>query len=406
MNAMALRILLVDDNPFDRELAARGLRTLAAPLGPVALTCAADWAEGTSHLQAGCFDLLLLDYNLPGLTGLDILRELETRAHPPVVMITGQEDLSTAVETLRAGAYDYVPKASDWGRALCLTIERVTTRVRLEREVAEAHTQLQAHAAELERQVELRTALIRTQATEIEELYLKAEEAARVKEEIVANVSHELRTPLNVILGYADLLAERFADIPDASEMLLKVRGQGERLHQLVEALLALSRLSAGQEGLDPSRFPISQLLDDLRATAATLNANDRLTVEWEMPPEPCEVTTDREKIRTIAYHLLSNAIKFTPAGRVAVAARPTPDGGLVLAVSDTGIGLPPEACATALEDFRQLDGSTTRRYDGLGLGLGIVRRYTSLLGGQIQIESSPGTGTQVTVALPPAAAR
>ena len=105
--------------------------------------------------------------------------------------------------------------------------------------------------------------------------------------------------------------------------------------------------------------------------------------------------------MRAIAYHLLSNAIKFTPSGEIEVAATRTAEGGIVLTVRDTGIGVPPEARAVIFDDFRQLDGSSTRRYDGMGLGLGIVRRYTALLQGALRLESTPGQGTTIVVDLP-----
>src|SRR6266849_1197558 len=397
--AMGIRALLVDDNPFDRELACRALRGLPVPPGPVELACAGDWAEALPHLEAGGFDLMLLDYHLPRLTGLDILRELQGQAHPPVIMMTGQDDIATAVETLRAGAADYVPKTADWGPALCLAVERV----RLERELAESRAQLAAHAAELEETVTARTAVVRAQAAEIEALYLKAEEAARVKAEILANVSHELRTPLNIILGYAELLGESLppGGAPDAGDMLGKIHTQAERLHQLVESLLALNRLSAGSESVRVSRFTLAELIEELRGSAVTLNAERQLTVAWNVASEPCEVENDREKVRAIAYHLVSNAIKFTAVGQVEVEAATTPDGGIVLTVSDTGIGLPPEAKSVVFDDFRQLDGSSTRRYEGLGIGLGIVKRYTALLGGTVGLESTPGKGTTIVVRLP-----
>ena len=402
--AIGIRALLIDDNPFDRELACRALRGLPVPPGPVELASAGDWAEALPHLEAGGFDLMLLDYHLPGLMGLDILRELQGQAHPPVIMMTGQDDIATAVETLRAGAADYVPKTADWGPALCLAVERVLERARLERELAESRAQLAAHAAELEETVTARTAVVRAQATEIEALYLEAEEAARLKAEIVSNVSHELCTPLNIILGYAELLGESLPPdgAPDAVDMLEKIRTQAERLHQLVESLLALNRLNAGSESVRVSRFTLAELMEELRGSAVTLNAERQLTVAWNVASEPCEVENDREKVRAIAYHLVSNAIKFTAVGQVEVEAATTPDGGIVLTVSDTGIGLPPEAKSVVFDDFRQLDGSSTRRYEGLGIGLGIVKRYTALLGGTVGLESTPGKGTTIVVRLPP----
>ena len=399
---MGIRILLIDDNPFDRELVRRGLQGLPAPPGPVELVAAAEWGEARPHLEAGGLDLLLLDYHLPGLTGLDVLRELRGRVHPPIIMMTGQDDIATAVETLRAGASDYVPKSADSGPSLCLAVERVLERVRLERELAASRARLAAYAAELEQKVAARTAVVRAQAAEIEALYLRAEEAARLKEEIVANVSHEFRTPLNVILGYADILGEKLsADGSEAGEMLAKVRGQADRLRELVDSLLTLRNADAGGEGVVPSSFTLADFMEELRAEAVRMSGDRGLTFSWKVPAEPCAVEHDREKVRAIAYHLLSNAIKFTPSGEIEVAATRTAEGGIVLTVRDTGIGVPPEARAVIFDDFRQLDGSSTRRYKGIGLGLGIVRRYTALLQGALRLDSTPGEGTTIVVDLP-----
>ena len=396
---MGTRILVVDDSAYDRELTARALRKLAAPFAPVETVGVGDWREAEPHIAAGGYDLILLDFNLPAMNGLGVLRQLNRRPHPPVIMMTGQNDVATAVETLRAGASDYVPKGEDWSPSLCLAVERVLERVRLEQELAQSRAQLRAYASGLEAKDESRTAIVRAQAAEIESLYLRAEEAARLKAEIVANVSHELRTPLNAIFGYTELLQEHVEG--DPAEMLSCVRVQAERLHQLVESLLALGRLKAGREDIEVSRFSLSELIADLQAQAEVLNADRGLTIEWKVPEGPCIIAHDREKLRVIAYHLVNNAIKFTPVGRVEITVEIRPAGGLTLTVSDTGIGFPNEAQAIIFEDFRQLDGSLTRRYEGTGLGLGIVRRCTELLHGTLRSQSSPNYGTTIVVELP-----
>jgi signal transduction histidine kinase len=394
---MTLRILVVDDSIYDRELTERALRKLAAPYGPVDTLGVGDWREAERHVDEG-FDLMLLDFHLPATNGLEVLGKLRERVHPPVIMMTGQNDVAIAVETLRAGASDYVAKGDDWGPSLCLAVERVIERVSLERELAESRAQLRAYASTLEEKVETRTAVVRAQAAEIESLYLKVEEAARLKAEIVANVSHELRTPLNTIFGYTELLSEHVAGEPAC--MLDAVRGQARRLHELVESLLALGRLKTGSEAVNVAPFDVAELMNDLKLQAQVLNADRGLTLDWHGPAGSSVIAHDREKIRTIAYHLVNNAIKFTPVGRVEVALE-TADGGVVLTVRDTGIGFPDEARAVIFEDFRQLDGSITRRYEGTGIGLGIVRRCAELLGGTIASDSVPARGTTIVVTLP-----
>ena len=395
---MSIRILVVDDSACDRELTTRALGKIQPPLGPVAVVAVADWREAEPLVANGGFDLMLLDYNLPALNGLEILRELAGRVHPPVIMMTGQDDVATAVETLRAGASDYVSKGDEWAAGLGLAVERVLDRVRLERELTESRAQLRAYASALEEKVETRTAVVRAQAAEIEGLYLRVEEAARLKAEIVANVSHELRTPLNAIFGYTELLGDHVEG--EAAAMLGCVRTQAERLHGLVESLLRLGRLKTGSEGVALTRFDLGELVEELKGQAAVLNADRGLALTWHMPSAPCLVTQDREKVRTIAYHLVNNAIKFTPVGEVEVT-WDVAAGRIRLTVRDTGIGFPEEARGLIFEDFRQLDGSITRRYEGTGLGLGIVRRCTDLLDGTIRSESAPARGTTIVVELP-----
>jgi signal transduction histidine kinase len=402
---MGIRVLLIDDSPVDRELATRALGGLAAPLAPVEVIAVGSWGQAQPHLAAGNLDLMLLDYHLPDLDGLAILQELDRQPHPPVIMTTGQSDLEVAVATLRHGAYDYVSKSVDGGSALRLAVERVLERVRLERALAESRARLEAYAGELEAKVEARTSMVRTQATEIEALYLRSEEAARVKAEIIGNLSHELRTPLNIIIGYHELLEDELppASAGAAHDILNKARGQVTRLHEVVQSLLTMAQFQSGTVGVARARFPCGALVEELRADAVLLNADKGLTLEWQSPSDRTEVEHDREKIRAVAYHLLSNAIKFTHTGRVVVTLAVNATGSLALTVADTGIGFPPEARGLIFEDFRQLDGSSTRSFDGLGLGLGIVKRYVSLLGGTIALESLPGTGTTVRVEFPAA---
>ena len=250
---MAIRVLVIDDSPMDQELARRALRDVPVPPGPVECVMAANWRDGETELAAGGANLVLLDYNLPGLSGLEILRQLRQRGvETPVIMLTGQQEIDTAVTMLREGARDYVPKSATSGPLLCRTVERVLEQVRLERELADARARLAAYATALEEKVAARTAIVQAQAVEIEELYLRSEEAARLKGEILANVSHELRTPLNVVLGYTDLLQEELAQAgsPQAQDMLRTVRTHADRLDQLVQALLALR---AGSGGSAPS---------------------------------------------------------------------------------------------------------------------------------------------------------
>jgi len=406
-HAMPVRLLLIEDGPFDRELVRHALTRLAPPAGPPDVVSAGSWHEAWPYVAAGRLDLIVLDFELPGLSGLDALARLARHPHPPVVVVSAQDALAPAVEAFRAGARDYVRKQGDWGRELRRAVERQLVRAELARELVTAHVQPPRYAPELAENVEAARARALLRATELERLYVKTEEMARFKAEIVANVSHELRTPLNSVLGYADLLADSLpSETPaDARAILDKLRTQARRLNAVVASVLSVDRLRAARDPVAITGFALAGLVEELRADAMVLNAETNLAITWRTPRRG-HLEHDREKLRAIATQLLGNAIKFTPAGAVHVTIDRTPSGGVTIEVRDTGIGIPDADRARIFEDFVQVDGSSTRRYAGLGLGLGIVKRYTALLRGTVRAHATPGGGTTVRVELPSPAFR
>jgi DNA-binding NtrC family response regulator len=239
---MGVSTLLVDDNRFDRELARWALARIGKPFGPLRVLEAQSWEEARPLFEEGRIDLVLLDFNLPGLCGLDVLEEVRGRSRSvPIVMLTGQDDVATAVATLRAGACDYVRKGEDWASELSRAVERVLERVQLERQLADARERLAGYAAELERRVDRRTAVVRAQAAEIEALYRQAQETARANAAIVSNVSHELRTVLDAMLGHVEVLHDELAAGSERSTLAV-VRSQVEQCRALIEALLDVDR--------------------------------------------------------------------------------------------------------------------------------------------------------------------
>jgi len=229
------------------------------------------------------------------------------------------------------------------------------------------------------------------------------EQANRLKSEFVATMSHELRTPLNVILGFNDLLREGEYGPMSAEQKVVfdRIEQSGWNLLELINSTLDLSRLEQGRLEIERLDTDIRGLVGQLRKEVAPLVENKpAVTMAWDVPIDLPEVRTDPAKLKVVLKNLITNALKFTDQGSVNVtitAAR----GTLTIQVADTGLGIPQDQLGAIFEPFRQVDGSTTRRHDGVGLGLHIVRRYVDLLGGAVAVESSEGVGSTFTVSIP-----
>lgn len=231
-----------------------------------------------------------------------------------------------------------------------------------------------------------------------------AEQAKRLKDEFVANVSHELRTPLNSILGYAFLLGEEQHGTlsADQQKAVAKINVAAGLLMRLIEDMLDLSRVKLGRSEVLHGTGDAAALARQAADAAGTKPDDVTLTIDASTGELPIE--TDIDKAKKILQNLISNALKFTPAGDVTVSIRPVEDDGVrgvEWEVRDTGIGIAPEQLDAIFDEFRQVDGSSTRLYGGTGLGLALSRRLAELLGGSIRVESEPGRGSTFTLRLP-----
>lgn len=247
--------------------------------------------------------------------------------------------------------------------------------------------------------------LLREQNVDLEARYLEAEEAKRLKNEFLANISHELRTPLTAILGYAYLLKEQ-QDQPGADPSLAvsKIESAGASLLELINDLLDLTHLKLGRTTVEAELCDAVALM---RAAMSAVPAPSRLEVHTESPPARVPIHTDPALVLRILQNLISNAYKFTPEGGVTVRVFADGDGsparGAMVRwqVEDTGIGIAPESQRAIFDEFRQVDGSATRRFSGAGLGLALSQGLAERLGGEIAVESELGEGATFTLSLP-----
>jgi signal transduction histidine kinase len=226
-------------------------------------------------------------------------------------------------------------------------------------------------------------------------------ESRRLKTELLANVSHELRTPLNAILGYAEII-DSLPDLhaSERAEMNSRILSNAVGLTCAVNNLLEYSSVVAGETALRPASVSLSELFEEIEPWVGRMIDDKPVRFAWDVAPGLPVIDTDRNKLRQTLMNLLSNAAKFTPDGEIRLSAAAGP-AGVEIAVTDTGVGMSADQQSVIFEPFRQVEGSITRPFGGMGLGLTLVSRFCDLLGGTLAVESAPTRGTRVSLRLP-----
>lgn len=324
------------------------------------------------------------------------LRAANYRAHLQNLLEETQrqsEELQAQSEELRVSNEEL----EEQGRALR------ESQSRLEHQ----QTELEATNAQLEEQAQL----LETQRDDVSrsnaELAVQAhklEEASRYKSDFLANMSHELRTPLNSSLILAKLLADNpHGNLSEEQVQYAEtIRTAGNDLLNLINDILDLSKIEAGHMEVRLESVSLARLVEDLNRTFRPVAAQKHLEFQTSIEPScPEFLQTDRQRLEQILKNLLSNALKFTEQGSVSVTISGAPNDRIAFAVTDTGIGIPPEHQQIVFEAFRQADGTTNRKFGGTGLGLSISRELTRLLGGELRLASEVGRGSTFTVTTP-----
>jgi PAS domain S-box-containing protein len=238
---------------------------------------------------------------------------------------------------------------------------------------------------------------------EMQAAYDRLREHDRLKSAFVTNVSHELRTPLNVILGLCQLLA-RDRSLPLAplqAEAVGRMERNARALLEMVNGLLDYSRLEAGRSALRVEEVDVAEVIGSVVAEFEGEAKEKGIELNVEVAPGLSRVRTDRRKLRQVITCLVSNALKFTAAGRVSVNAAAEGAGRWYIEVTDTGIGISSDALKYIFDGFRQVDDRLTRSYNGVGLGLAITRKIVELLGGEISVESRQDEGSRFRINWP-----
>jgi signal transduction histidine kinase len=239
--------------------------------------------------------------------------------------------------------------------------------------------------------------------SELEDQAEQLRHASELKSRFLSYISHEFRTPLGAIKSLSGiLLSEMDGTLTDEQQKQVRfMRTSADELLELVNDQLDLAKLEAGRLTVSPEWFEMVDLFATLRGMFKPILVNDDLKLIFEESRGDVRLYSDDRKLSQILRNFISNALKFTPQGEVRVRADVNPDQTVTFRVTDTGIGIPPDALPHIFDDFTQVDTPLQRRLRGTGLGLALCRRLAKLLGGDVKVESTVGAGSTFWVTIP-----
>jgi signal transduction histidine kinase len=400
-----INILLVDDNLANLLSLETMLR---APDRNMVRATSGD--EALKFLLNKDAAVILLDVRMPNMDGLEtatLIRGRERTRNIPIIFLTAYDSTGKAHITrgYALGAVDYIIKPID-PETLKSKVAVFVELYRKTEQIKQLYADLQRHAAALEQEIAYRKQaekeraemLIRAQAAQAE-----AEEANRLKDEFLATVSHELRAPLTAMLGWIALIRGERLDETSKERAMETVERNVRAQKKLVDDLLDLSSIGAGNFTLDlePADLfdVISLSIECVRPEAVAKGVR----LQKDLDPAAHLFSIDPSRFQQVIWNLVQNAVKFTPAGGVVEVRLRYPNGQAEIEVIDTGIGIAREFLPFVFDRFRQANGSITRKHGGLGLGLAIVRSLVEMHGGAVEVESSGvGQGSTFKITLPP----
>jgi signal transduction histidine kinase len=398
--ATADMLKLISRSTFDLKSVLNTLVESAARLCAADITAIAREKDGHYHVVAAYgfppgfqdyYETMPMDQGRGSLFGR-ILLERE-----PVQIVDVLADLEYALHELqkRAGFRTMlgVPLLRDGIPIGILSVNRTTVRPFTDKQI-ELVTAFADQAAIAIENVRL--------FDEIQDKSRQLEEASQHKSQFLANMSHELRTPLNAILGYTELMTDGAYGVPSEKMLgiLKRLEANGRHLLGLINDVLDLSKIEAGQLVLELSDYSVQDIAQTVRSTLEPLAADKKLAFKLELAPDLPPGHGDGRRLTQVLINLVGNAIKFTDAGEVAIKAQAN-NGSFHVSVRDTGPGISAADQANLFQEFQQADNAITRKKGGTGLGLAISKRIIEMHGGRIWVESQPGQGSTFAFTLP-----
>ncbi|BFT30014.1 hypothetical protein D210916BOD24_11900 [Alteromonas sp. D210916BOD_24] len=370
-----IKVLLIEDDEDDYFLTSDYLARCESPKFEMTWVTNSDDAVGALKNQS--FDLCLLDYLLGAENALDVLSVLkQNQFNLPVVILTGQSDVTVDEMVMRAGAADYLQKSEIESPRFMRTIRYAMVRRDIENERIERN---------------------------------KVEQKNKAKDKFLAHLGHELRTPLTSILGYTELLIDDVRNGPFQQELSI-IHSNGKHLLSLLNDLLDMSRIMAEKLELNVKEVNLSAFLTDIHSLMR-LNAKDKgLSLHVVSDTKiPEFIQTDPTRLRQVLLNLISNAVKFTDKGSITLTielkeGQPDDESPALLrfTVEDTGIGMPPDKLENIFQPFEQIEDVMRANHGGAGLGLAICKELVNKLGGDITVTSRLGEGSCFTFDINP----
>ncbi|WP_414551312.1 hybrid sensor histidine kinase/response regulator [Anabaena sp. CCY 0017] len=392
-----LRILVVDDNEVDRMAVRRALTQAGVC---IELSEVTDGHNALANLRTTTYDCVFLDDRLPDQDGLTLIQGLRAaEIKVPLVVLSAQKDEEIAVELMKAGATDYLPKSRVCSETLAQVLRHAIRIHRAEMQTALANQRLRESNEQLLRQNQE----LEQQRQQIHLQNLKLLEASRLKSQFLATMSHELRTPMNAIIGFSQiLLRPKFGKLTyQQTDMVERILNNGKNLLMLLNEVLDFSKLEGGRLELKPELFDLTKTINIVVAEMHSLAEAKKLSLRVDIDMQQPLIFNDSVRVRQILINLLSNAIKFTESGCIWVEVKELPKNQLAISVRDTGIGIARRDFKHIFEAFRQVDQSMTRKYPGTGLGLSIIDSLVQMMGGKIILESQLGVGSMFRIEVP-----
>lgn len=363
-------VLVVDDDATNRDVLSRRLKRQGHDV-----RMATSGRDALEVIGEADFDLVLLDIMMPDMDGYEVLERLkrdDRLRHIPVVMISALNELQSVVRCIEAGAEDYLTKPFD-PTLLKARIDACLEKKRGRDRESVLYEQLQSN-------------------------YRKLQEVEKLRDDMRNMIVHDLRTPLTAVIIGVEMLG-KFGALSDTQRELIAIAARsGKTLLEMINDLLDVEKMESGTTRLEYRELSAAALVAGAIGQVAALANDGQVALVTEIPSALPAFSGDENKLSRTLVNLIANAIKFTPGGTVTISASSDDDQTMRFAVRDTGPGIPAEAFERIFEKFGQLDSHTKV---GTGLGLAFCKLAVEAHGGQIQVESTPGSGSTFSFTIP-----